>query len=333
MSLPAPDVPRIPYVHGRDLVPIRRQPQRGRNAEREALYEAEDDLRATIDEVDRQLVELTERRRHLLDQLGRLHDRIRPIWKICSGRRRRAVSHEEPLPPTAEHPTWLWGRELRAVCLALLRRAEGALSLRQLHTLLHRAGYAISHRTPVKALADVARPRGRRRARRASRSRPLRDARQQRQRRRGQHPARLVAALPLTPPWRGSRRRRGRSRRRGREPVREQGHAGPGHRLGVASRPSPAAPGCAQASSKAEKPGIDLAAIVFTGPAATRFTRMPSGPELAGQVAGRRLEGRLGHPHPVVGGPGHGGVEVEADDRAARRSSSGGDHSASVFSE
>jgi hypothetical protein len=155
MPLPDPDAPRIPYVHGRDLVPIRHQPQRGRNAEREALYEAEDDLRATIDEVDRQLVELTERRRLLLDQLGRLHDRIRPIWKICSGRRRRAVSHEEPLPPTAEHPTWLWGRELRAVCLALLRRTEGALSLRQLHTLLHRAGYAISHRTPVKALADA----------------------------------------------------------------------------------------------------------------------------------------------------------------------------------
>ena len=41
------------------------------------------------------------------------------------------------------------------MCLALLRTAQGALSLRQLHVLLHRAGYAIAHRTPVKALADA----------------------------------------------------------------------------------------------------------------------------------------------------------------------------------
>jgi hypothetical protein len=41
------------------------------------------------------------------------------------------------------------------VCLALLRSAQGALSLRQLHVLLHRTGYAIAHRAPVKALADA----------------------------------------------------------------------------------------------------------------------------------------------------------------------------------
>lgn len=155
MSLPAPDDPRIPYVHGRDLVPLRREPQRGRNAWRERRHQEEDRLRAAIDDVDRQLVELTERRRDLLDRLGRLHDEIRPIWATCAGRRRRAVSHEEPLPPTAEKPLWLWGRELRAVCIALLRQAQGALSLRQLHVLLHRAGYAIAHRAPVKALGDA----------------------------------------------------------------------------------------------------------------------------------------------------------------------------------
>ena len=70
MSLPAPDDPRIPYVHGRDLVPIRRQAQRGRNAWRERRYQEEDELRAAIEDVDRQLVELTERRRALLDELG-----------------------------------------------------------------------------------------------------------------------------------------------------------------------------------------------------------------------------------------------------------------------
>jgi hypothetical protein len=155
MSLPGPDDPRIPYVHGRDLIPIRRQRQRFRNARRERLLTAEDKLRSTIDDTDRQLVELTERRRSLLDELGSLYDEVRPSWRGCAGRRRRTVSHEEPLPPTADKPTWLWGRELRAVCLALLRRAQVSLTLRQLHGLLHRAGYAISHRTPVKALADA----------------------------------------------------------------------------------------------------------------------------------------------------------------------------------
>ena len=34
----------------------------------------------------------------------------------------------------------------------------------------------------------------------------------------------------------------------------------------------------AQASSNSEKPGMERAAMVLTGPADTRFTRMPCGP-------------------------------------------------------
>ena len=41
--------------------------------------------------------------------------------------------------------------------------------------------------------------------------------------------------------------------------------------------------------------------------------------QVPGQVAGGRLQAGLGHAHPVVDGPGDGGVEVEADDRAAVR--------------
>ncbi len=65
------------------------------------------------------------------------------------------------------------------------------------------------------------------------------------------------------------------------------------------------------------------------GPALTRLTRMPCGPEVAGEVARHRLERRLGHAHPVVERPrGVVVVEVEPDDRrrpgpsaAARRRS------------
>ena len=76
-------------------------------------------------------------------------------WTGTRGRRRRVISHEEPLPPTSEHPTPLSGVELRAICLAFLRRARGPLTLRQVHALIHRAGYLIASWYPVKALADA----------------------------------------------------------------------------------------------------------------------------------------------------------------------------------
>ena len=118
-------------------------------------------------------------------------------------------------------------------------------------------------------------------------------------------------------PRRGRRRRRGRSRRSWRGTSRTAGPRTPGHGLGVAHVPARAGPARPQASSIAAKPGIDRAASVRSGPAATRLTRTPSGAQVAGQVAGRRLERGLGHAHPVVGRPGLGGVEVEADDRPA----------------
>jgi hypothetical protein len=65
------------------------------------------------------------------------------------------VSNEPTLPPTAEDPIPVIGRELRALCLVFLKQAAGALSLRNLHAQLHRAGYAIAHSQPVKALADA----------------------------------------------------------------------------------------------------------------------------------------------------------------------------------
>lgn len=144
----------IPYVHGRDLLPIRGQ-RRRLNARLRHLLDTEDRLRQQINELDELVVEASNRRRRLLDELGELIEQIRPSFHDARGRRRRAVSHEEPLPPTAKRPKLLSGRELRAICLAFLNKATGALTLRQLHSLLHRAGYAILHHHPVKALADA----------------------------------------------------------------------------------------------------------------------------------------------------------------------------------
>jgi hypothetical protein len=155
MSDPRYPNPRIPYVHGRDLVPIRTHPRRLRHAVHEQLFAAEDRIRARIEEIDQTVVDLATERKALLDELRDLHDELRPPLRLCRGRRRRAVSHEEPLPPVADDATWVWGRELRSLCLAILRRARKPLTLRHLHVLLHRAGYAIEHHHPAKALADA----------------------------------------------------------------------------------------------------------------------------------------------------------------------------------
>jgi hypothetical protein len=153
MAAPHPDEP--PFVHGRDLVPIRRNNLRYKDARREAIFAEEDELRRQLDQVDQALVDLTVERRRLLQQIEALHDQVRPCSEGARGRRARAVTHEEPLPPIAARPCWLIGRPLRAVCLAFLRRAPEPLTLRQLHVILHRCGYAIVSPVPVKTLADA----------------------------------------------------------------------------------------------------------------------------------------------------------------------------------
>ena len=157
MSDPRPEFPepRLPSVRGRDLIPLRTGPRRFPNWRQQRLLAREDHARARIAELDRQLVELSIERKNLLAEIRSLHEELRPCYTAARGRRRRAVTDEEPLPPVDPDAEHLCGRELRAICLALLRRTREALTLRQLHCLLHRVGYAIAHRHPAKVLADA----------------------------------------------------------------------------------------------------------------------------------------------------------------------------------
>ena len=82
----------------------------------------------------------------------------------------------------------------------------------------------------------------------------------------------------------------------------------------------------AQVSSKAAKPGDRLGRHGLDRPGGHQVDPDPVGPEVPGQVAGERLERRLGHAHPVVDRPGHGGVEVEADHRGAGPAVGAGGH-------
>jgi hypothetical protein len=156
--LPNPDTPEepgVPHIQGRDLVPIRRNPGLERNIRLQRLFAEEDDLRDEIQHIDQQMLDLAARRQQLLYRVSRVHDEVRPVYHGCRGRRRRRVSGEPPLPPVAENPTLVIGRELRAICLVFLHQAGRALSLRSLHAQVHRAGYAVAHAHPAKALADA----------------------------------------------------------------------------------------------------------------------------------------------------------------------------------
>jgi hypothetical protein len=147
--------PEIPYVHGRDLVPIRLQPTKYQNDRHERLFAREDAVRKRIKLLDQAVLDLAAERRELLHEIRAIHAELRPSYDGARGRRRRAIPHEEALPPAADNAVHLIGRALRAVCVTLLREAQRPLTLRELHVVLHRLGYLVAHDHPVKALADA----------------------------------------------------------------------------------------------------------------------------------------------------------------------------------
>ena len=109
-------------------------------------------LAEELDLVDRQLAELSRRRRDLALELAHQRNRLLPTLRRRG--RQPAADGSAQLPPVAARATPLWGRRLRSVCLALLRGA-GTLALPELHALLHRHGYRIARREHVKVLADA----------------------------------------------------------------------------------------------------------------------------------------------------------------------------------
>src|SRR5262245_17339284 len=119
---------------------------------RAELHQRMVDLATVLAEHDRHAVEWAEQRRRIFGEMQRTHDLL---WDIeCLIGRQPPRPGEPPLPPTSENPIYLKGRRLRTTCLAILAR-HGRQSLPQLHTLVHLHGYALSNRSPGKALADA----------------------------------------------------------------------------------------------------------------------------------------------------------------------------------
>jgi len=109
-------------------------------------------LQQDIDALDRQLRQLSLRRRALSEQRRNVH---RQLWVNLAKRGRRAAPDgREALPPLPARASMLWGRRLRAACLAILAR-RGPLPLIEIHAELHRRGHGVAQAHPVKALADA----------------------------------------------------------------------------------------------------------------------------------------------------------------------------------
>lgn len=122
-------------------------------AERRQVVEDCQRLAAEIAEYDRQAQELVRKRR---EALSVLRSQRRRLWvaRIRAGRQ-PPPEGGMALPPVPAGATWLYGRRLRLACRALLKQAGSALSLVELHVLLHRHSLGVAGPHPAKVLADA----------------------------------------------------------------------------------------------------------------------------------------------------------------------------------
>ena len=110
------------------------------------------ELSSSLDELDAQLADIVRKRREVAGELRKHRRRLWP--KLAHRARQPGPDGSVQLPPVPNDATYLWGRRLRAVCVALLDRM-GSLPLVELHGLLHRYRVAVAGTHPVKALADA----------------------------------------------------------------------------------------------------------------------------------------------------------------------------------
>lgn len=121
---------------------------------RQALLDECAELQDELRRLGAQLNALAQRHRAIRDTLRTKHRTLHPNLARRAGRQ-PAPDGSVQLPPVQHEATKLWGRRLRSICLALLRRNGGPLALPDLHALLHRHGYEVDARHHVKALADA----------------------------------------------------------------------------------------------------------------------------------------------------------------------------------
>ncbi len=125
--------------------------------DRRALLERQEELAAAAASIDaeqqRLAVEFARLRQELID-LREL------LWPSEDGRafaktRRPPIAGPVPIPPPLTDAVPVRGRALRDAALRVLLRAEGPLTLAEIHRALHLAGHVLLATDPVKQLGDA----------------------------------------------------------------------------------------------------------------------------------------------------------------------------------
>jgi hypothetical protein len=125
------------------------------NSPRAVLQRECDELERQVQDIDAELDHLYRRRREMIRGI---RERKRRLWPLLTRIGRCPLPSGRPaLPPVAPDAVGLWGRRLRAVCRQVLETARQPVPLGDLHALLHRRGFFVDSRHPVKSLADAMR--------------------------------------------------------------------------------------------------------------------------------------------------------------------------------
>jgi hypothetical protein len=141
----------VDHIAQRLCIPARRR--YASTPERQALEAERSRLLTELDDLDRQLVAVAERRQRVRDDADTIRDALWPREPWWHSRRPNAIGTTR-LAPVCGNAKQLWGIHLRATCVAILER-HGTQALPDLHSLLHVYGYRIGGRRPVKDLADA----------------------------------------------------------------------------------------------------------------------------------------------------------------------------------
>ncbi len=132
-----------------DLVPIREAISPGQRQALTGLYDA---VAHEMNQIAGEAESVMVRRRVLLDDAVRVHQRLWPKrhWQG----RRRPPPDAPPLPPLRNGARIIGGRALRQLCRTILRR-HGPQTLVELHSYIHLYGCKLDAHDPVKGLADA----------------------------------------------------------------------------------------------------------------------------------------------------------------------------------
>jgi len=155
---PEPDdwgpTPRRPPKPNRPstLAPNRRASALSR-IERDRMHQEREDLFVELERIEAAISAAVAERERVRERLIETRDILWPRIAWQKGRTPPAIG-SPPLAAATPNARVAGGSTLRQACLGVLYR-YGPLSLVDIHSWLHRHGYVVDSKTPVKALADA----------------------------------------------------------------------------------------------------------------------------------------------------------------------------------